>query len=288
MLGTLNFVTPGNAGEVRFVLDNGWTGTGQRPCPVELTDLRGSKGRLSLDREGFVLDRIVSGVTDYSDPDQIAGLWFPAVKQAILRITGGSWAVLFAGPNIRFSERNPASANTPVSAPARAVHSDLHDTFTYPQIARQPHAEAAWSELTERLGGREPARWRIFNIWQILSAPPQDTSLALCSLPSVGDDDYVRGQGYFAEPGHSAAEVLAQKDNPPMFDITFLREKPAQQWCCFSDMLPGEALIFSTFDPQAGPGFARVPHGAVDIPNAPRNAVPRSSIEVRALVVFEE
>jgi len=90
MQGCLNFVTPGPDGTVRFVLDNGWTGTGQQPVEVQLEDWRESADTLTLDREGFVLDRVVSGVTDYRDQLQLERLWLPAVKHTVLRVTGGS------------------------------------------------------------------------------------------------------------------------------------------------------------------------------------------------------
>jgi len=288
MAATLNFATPDTTGGVRFVLDNDWTGTAQHPSPIDLVDFRDRASQLSLDREGFVLDRVVSGVTDYLDPDQVEARFLPAARDTILRVTGGLWAVTFAGPAVRFSENDPRSNSTSISAPARAVHADLAASFHFSQFARQPRAEEAAKELDRRLQGREPRRWKVFNIWQIISPPPQDVSLALCALPSVRPEDYLLGQGYFAEAGTSVTETLSRSDAPSAFEITFLRENPDQQWGYFSNMTPGEAIIFSTFDPERGPGFNRVPHGAVTVPDAGPSAVPRSSIEVRALVVFEE
>jgi len=288
MLATLNFVTAEPDGAVRFVLDNGWTGTGQRPIEVELQDWRKTADSLSLDHEGFVIDRVVSGVTDYRDEDQLRQLWVPAARETILRVTGGSWACPFAGPLARFSEKRAEAFSSPVSAPARAMHSDLHGSFAFEQLAQQPAADAAMEEIKARIGDATPARWRIFNLWQAISPPPQDTGLALCALPSVEADDVVDGLGYFADPLKRADEVLARRDAPHQFDISFFRPNPSQRWGYFSDMLPGEALIFSTFDPQGDSRKARVPHGAVDIPNAPAHAVARNSIEIRALVVFED
>ena len=118
MLGQMNFVTAGPDNTVRFVLDNGWTGTGQRPFDVELENWRKQADGLSLDNGGFVLDRVVSGVTDYRDQRQLYELWGPAVRQTVLRATGGSHAYLFAGPLVRFSERTPEAFSSAVSAPA--------------------------------------------------------------------------------------------------------------------------------------------------------------------------
>ena len=286
MQTTMNFVTPGPDGAVRFVLDNAWTGTRQRTVSMQITDVRPRVAELSLEREGFVLDRIVSGVTDYRDLGQLETMWKPAVKETVLRVTGGTWATLFAGPLARFSERDRNAFSSAVSAPARAVHSDLHRTFQYEQFPRQPHAEAAAAELRERYGDTPPRRWRVFNVWQMISPPPQDTLLALCALDSTTGDDFVEGKGFFAEPGVEA-EVQLSNAGQPQFDISFVRESLAQRWCYVSDMLPGEALIFSTFDPTADARRARVPHGAFDVSPASPTAVPRNSIEIRALVAFD-
>lgn len=285
---TMNFVTAGSDGAVRFVLDNGWTGTRQHAVDIELEDWRKQADTLSLDREGFVIDRVVSGVIDYRDQEQLEERWIPAVKKTVLRVTGGSWACLFAGPLVRFSERRQEAFSSAVSAPARAVHSDLHGTFSFDQLPQQPAAEAASEEIRARIGDATPTRWRIFNVWQAISPPPQDTSLALCALHSVTENDAIDGKGYFADQKMRAEDVLARQHTPHQFDISFFRPNPHQRWGYFSDMLPGEALIFSAFDPQADARKARVPHGAIDIPDTPAHAVPRNSIEIRALVVFEE
>jgi hypothetical protein len=286
MRAQLNFVTPGADGTVRFALDHGWTGTRQRPVTVDLIDARPLAQSLSLDREGFVIDRTDSGVTDYRDMSQIEQRWMPAVKETILRATGASWAVLFAGPNIRFSERDPGAYSTQVSAPARAVHSDLHGQFRFEQLRVQPLAEAAWREIDERLEGREPPRWRVFNLWQMISEPPQDVALALCALDSVAADDVVEAKGFFSEPEMDVEALLRRTDAVPQFDLTFFKENPAQRWHCFPSMQPGETLIFSAFDPQADSRKARVPHGAVDLPPAAGRTIPRNSIEIRAMVIY--
>jgi hypothetical protein len=243
---------------------------------------------LSIDREGSVLTRIESAVADYHSAREIEQLWKPAVEDTILRVTGGKWAVLFAGPNIRFSEAHQGSTSTSVSAPARSVHSDLPGNFKYRSRDRQPVSEEAVRVLRQRLGDHEPRRWRIFNIWQMISEPPQDCTLALCDRSTLERDDIVEGKGFFDEPDKLRSEILARDANSSDFEITFFRENPRQRWCYFADMRPGEALVFSTFDPLAQACQARVPHAAVDLPKAAADPVPRNSIEIRALVVFEE
>ncbi|MCP5144808.1 MAG: hypothetical protein H6978_08290 [Gammaproteobacteria bacterium] len=288
MQSTLNFVTPGEDGRVKFILDYGWTGTQQRSAKIELHDVRAQAADFSLDREGFILTRLECPALDYSDIAQIESTWKPAVERTVLRHTGGNWAVLFAGPNIRYSEAHENSRGTSIAAPARAVHSDLPGNFAYGLMSRQPVAEQAMHTLAQRLGHKEPKRWRIFNYWQMLSPPPQDCTLCLCDNTTLAVEDIVEGCGFFDDSAKERSEILAREADGADFRITFVRENPAQKWCYFPTMEPGEALVFSTFDPAAGPGFRRTAHGAADVPDAGATAVPRNSIEIRALVVFDD
>jgi hypothetical protein len=50
-------------------------------------------------------------------------------------------------------------------------------------------------------------------------------------------------------------------------------------------MTPGEALIFKQFD-TADPDIVGCPHVAFADPSAPRDAVPRASVEIRAFAYW--
>ncbi len=278
----LNFVTAGEDGKVRFVLNNGWYGTGQQPHAVALRDLAG-KPLSDLQKDGFTRAHITSSVSDWDDFRQLEALWFPAVREAVLRATGARWATLFAGPLLRFSNRHPRSTGSSISAPARAVHADLHAGFRFHDVAHQPVAEIAAREVAENFGEDTPARWGVFNIWQMISPPPQDNVLAMCRLGSVSPEDVVKGLGYFDEPEKPADTTLAERAGTHDFDITFFRHNPAHEWCYFSDMDEGDALIFSTYDPEDEGLHARTPHAAIDLDS---KANPRRSIEIRALVAW--
>ena len=270
-----NYVADRGDGIVPFVLDTHWTGVELVPTSIEVNDARPLAGSLSLDREGFVLEHLVSGVTDYTDPAQIEALWMPAAAELIKRVSGAKWVVVWA-TNVRFSNRDSRSLSTPVAAPARAVHSDLRPGFDPARIGEEPVSAAAAAEMLRRMGGRTPKRWRAYNLWQQISPPPQDTPLAFCDLRSVQPGDILNGRGTDGTP------------DSRVFGLTFFKANPEHRWYYFSNMLPGEAVIFSGYDPAGGPTFAQVPHNAIDLPDPPANAVPRNSIEVRGIAVFEE
>ena len=126
------------------------------------------------------------------------------------------------------------------------------------------------------MGGKTPKKWRVFNIWQQISPPPQDTPLAFCDVRSVKKEDILNGQG-------------KHLDRPDFtFGLTFYAHNPDHKWYYFPDMLPGEAIIFSSLDLNGGEVLRQVPHNAFDLPELAPNFVPRNSVEVRVVAVFEE
>jgi hypothetical protein len=275
MQTTINYVANRGDGVVPFVLDTNWSGAERVPTAIEITDARPIANTLSLDRQGFILERIVSGVTDYRDPSQLEALWLPAAADLVKTVTGALWATWWAH-NVRFSDRSALSRSTTVSAPARVVHSDLRPHFDPSKICEEPLSSAAAAEIHQRLGGRAPKRWRTFNVWQQISPPPQDTPLALCDSSTVAAEDLLNGQGTDGTP------------NSRIFGLTLYQRSPRHRWYYFSNMLPGEAVVFSGLDPQAGPVYSQVPHIAFDLPDCPANCVPRNSIEVRVLAAFAD
>ncbi len=272
---TLNYAQDRGDGIVSFVLDRQWSGATRVPATVEVADARPIAGSLSLDNQGFILDRIVSGVTDYRDWSQLETFWAPAAAECVRRATGAKWAMSWA-LNTRFSENDELSNSTPVAAPARVTHSDFRPDFDPAKVGEEPFSAAAAAEVERRLGNRTPRRWQAFNVWQQISPPPQDTPLALCDSSTVAPDDILIGEGRISP------------DIEKIIGLTFYRHNPAHRWYYFSDMLPGEALIFSGFAPAAGPVYRQVPHVAFDLPNPPSHAILRRSIETRVVAVFEE
>lgn len=277
MKALMNYVADERGdGIVPFLLDNQWSGATPVPIEVDIDDARPFANTLSLSKQGFVIDRLISGVTDYRDEEQLSRLFAPAVTDRIVRLTGAKWALTFAH-NVRFSDRSPLSTSTPVAAPARIVHSDLGPLFNPANIDENPLSKDAAAEMERRLGkGRAPKKWCVYNVWQQISPPPQDKPLALCDLRTVSGEDILNGHGRDGTP------------DSRIYGLTFFQHNPAHRWYYFSDMLPGEVLIFSAYDPEAGPVNARVPHNAFELSNDPDHAIPRNSIEIRALAVFEE
>jgi hypothetical protein len=283
----LNFVTPDKNNRVKFLLDTHWSGTNQKPKQVKLCDYRDKVYTNDIDTSGFVLRESIMP-KNLSDARSIDKFWYQGVEKVILDELKADWLVLFAGPLLRYSNLSARSQDSSVSAPARAVHSDLYSEFDYPMLEFQPEASMAFKAMTSRLKGRTPSKWRVINYWQMLSNPPQDNTLALCNLQTVSKDDIIEGEGYFHDQSLESDQQLRQIENKPsQFKLTFFKYNPSQEWGYFSNMQPGECLLFSTYDPIEGLTKKRTPHASFDLDSNKKTLIPRRSVEIRALVFWD-
>ena len=112
-------------------------------------------------------------------------------------------------------------------------------------------------------------RVQIINLWRPIVGPLWDSPLALCDARTVAFEDLVASDLVFPD---RVGETYAVAYNP------------AQQWSTIPGMTPDEALLIKCYD-SAEDGRARfAPHTAFTDPDAPWDAPPRQSIELRTLV----
>ncbi len=238
------------------------------PREIRIENARTGAGTASLDREGFTLVSHPSRVTSFLDEAQLERTYKPEVERLICEVTGARAAAVVAMPFVRFAERSALSGRLNNSMPARFVHIDYGDARAR-SIAEQFFAAAR---------GQLPRlrRFAHYNVWRVLSQPPQDVPLAVCSARTVADADLVPARAVFDFPGmpERTAESLV------------VRYNPAHRWHYFRDMRPDEALIFVTkeSDPERP---HQVPHTAFDDPTCLPGAAPRSSIEIRVVAYFD-
>jgi hypothetical protein len=204
-------------------------------------------------------------VADFRDRDEVKQVYDPEIAALIRELTGASEAIVTGGGVLRFGERSPESGSLVNSYPARFVHVDVSE----------PTARA-FAERTKPgvlAGGR---RFAHYNVWRVLSAPPQDVPLALCEAASVSPEDLVAADAVFDAPGVPEWS----------FEGLVVRHGPNHRWGYFSAMDRDEALVFKTFD--SDPARARqVPHSAFDDPTCPPGVPPRASIEIRVAAFFD-
>ena len=83
-----------------------------------------------------------------------------------------------------------------------------------------------------------------YNVWRVLTPPPQDVPLAVCEARSVAAEDFISADAIFDKDGAIAFS----------FEALLLRYNPKQRWAHFSNMRTDEALMFKTHDtdPECG------------------------------------
>ena len=233
---------------------------------VEIADARQAEPAPSLDREGFTLVPHTSAVADFTDSANVDRI-YPGEIEALLRRVTGADHVVARGTVLRFvkSESRDQFVN---SLPAGFVHVDTSREsfamFAGLQLGDHPDREAL-------LAGRYVG----FNIWRVLTPPPQDMPLAVCAANSIREADRVTGE----------ARVDGVGIEEFRFGSSLFRADPHHRWYYYRDMRPDEALIFKQFD-TADPDIVGVPHVAFADPSAPEDAIPRASAEIRAFAYW--
>ncbi len=239
---------------------------------IAVHDARSIQHELELERDGFVLADCPTAVQNFRDTDEVQRTYVPEIEALIRDLTGAP-KVLVAGAVLRWGERAEESGTATVnSRPARFVHVD-YSRQSFNDFARMHLDNAGDPEPETWLGGRYAA----YNIWRVLTPPPQDVPLGLCAPWSTAPEDVVTGEA-----------VIDAPDAPEFrFGSSLYRYNPDHRWFYFSDMHPGEVLVFKAFDTDRArlPGC---PHSAFDHPGCPADAVPRASVEIRAYAYYGE
>ena len=227
------------------------------PVEVEIVEARGRE--FSLDVEGFTLVEHTSAMADLTDLDAVKNSHANEIAELLRTVSGCDHVAMTPTGILRFSERAGANEGHDNSHPARFVHVDM---------ATEAAAHARAQSAPE---GREIVRSAQYNVWRVLSPPPQDVPLGLCDYTSLSPYDLIDCAAIF-DPLDGSLEWS--------FPNYLLAYNPAHRWYCYSAMHPGEALVFKTS--ESDPERAQMmPHGAFDNPLAREDTVPRISLEMR-------
>jgi hypothetical protein len=262
VVGTLGFSEPMAARPKFHANDTRRDVLNVVPRAVPIEDARQREEPPSLDVEGFCLRPHASRVRDFRAVGEIERVHMEEIRQLLLEASGADRVEVNRRGVLRFAERSPQSGTHDNSRPARFVHVDVSDA-----TARQFYARA-WP-------GKPVRRAAQYNVWRVLTLPPQDVPLAVCDARSIRREELI------------AADAVFDKDDAIAFSFEawLLRHDPRQRWAYFSNMNPNEVLIFKTHDTD--PAVAHcVPHGAFDAPGCPADVDPRASIEMRGIAYW--
>jgi hypothetical protein len=230
------------------------------PVVVPIFDARSTAPDATLDREGFKLLHHHSAVHDFYDEDEVRRVYYPETERVIAEATGAKRVFVFDHTvRRRIAGAEDRAAGTP-RQPVPRVHVDQTEK-SGPQRVR----DLLGDEAEELLKGRV----QVVNLWRPIRGPLRDAPLAMADARTVSADDLVGSD-------------LIYRDR--VGETYSVRYNPAHRWYYVPEMQRDEALLLKCYD-SATDGRARfAPHTAFDDPTAPRDMLPRESIEMRALV----
>ena len=227
---------------------------------VAIRDARPLIGRLSLDREGFVLLHHQTAVKNFYDEEEITSVYYPECERVIKEATGAARVVAF--DHIVRNAAMAALEGSCIKIPAKRVHND-YTAWSSPKRVRDLMGKEA-EELLQH-------RFAIINLWRPITGPVLESPLTLCDALSLSEENLI------------ASDLLYLDRKGETYSITY---NPNQRYYYFPMMQPNEPVLIRCFD-SARNGAARFSaHTGFDDPTSPPGAPPRESLEVRTLVFF--
>ena len=235
------------------------------PRRIRIEDARLRGTAPTLGREGFQLVPHRSAVRDFRDAREVTAVHIGEIERLLLEVSGADRVVVNGAGVLRFGEKSPDSGALNNSRPARFVHVDIADATA--------KAFAARSEPVHEGGGVR--RFAHYNVWRVLTPPPQDVPLAICDAHSVAPADLAEADAVFDAPGVPEWSFVGW----------VLRYNAAHRWAYFSAMNRDEALVFKTNDSDPREPHC-VPHSAFDDESCAPDAPPRASLEMRGIAYW--
>jgi hypothetical protein len=260
VIATLNYLSP-HSGPAAYL--SGEPGEEERPTgeyvpvPVRVQDARALDRAPELEIEGLCLFEHGTEDVDFASEVEIIEHYYPQVADLLRRGLGAQQVVVF-DHNVRVD-----ADRSGIRRPARHVHSD----YTARSAIRRAVDLVDGEDALRILRGR----FAQVNFWRPIHHPVETSPLAVADARSIAPEDYVKVDIIY--PGRSG-EIL---------EVT---HRPDHRWLYFPGMTPTEALVFKGFD-SAPPGGCRwTPHSAFNDPTAREGGRPRTSIELRALIIY--
>ncbi|KAF5342838.1 hypothetical protein D9758_013370 [Tetrapyrgos nigripes] len=268
----LNFFAPPLDGSRPFV-----DFTGPVPKPnhprethvVQIENLRGNEASVSLDTAGFQFYSEPAKHKSFKNDEEIKREYYPESTELIKRLTGASKVLLFDN-TIRRRRLGNSDADPSNREPEPFVHGDQTAKAARNRVLRHlPENES--SELLEH-------RFQIINLWRPISHPAYDWPLALADYRSVDPEKGLTPVS-FVYPGKE------ENDGREAMGVSY---SPELKFKYLKGMTPDEIVLLKCYDSNDDGSVAiMTPHTAFQDPTTPPDALPRESIEVRALVFYD-
>jgi hypothetical protein len=226
---------------------------------IRIRDARPMIGRLSLDREGFVLLHHRSAVADFYDEDEIRRVYYPECERVMKEATGAARVVAF--DHIVRNAQMSGKGNA-IKIPAKRVHND-YTAWSAPQRVRDLMGGEAEELLRHRFA--------INNLWRPIRGPVLESPLTLCDAQSLAAENLI------------ASDLRYPDRTGETYGVTY---NPDQRYYYFPKMQADEAVLIRCYDSALQGAQRFSAHTGFDDPTTPPDAPRRESLEVRMLVFF--
>ncbi|KAI5477744.1 hypothetical protein MNV49_005933 [Pseudohyphozyma bogoriensis] len=243
------------------------------PVDTVITDVRSVEGFLwefTVGKSGFQYVEHKSEVLDEIDTKEGMDKYYKEIEALLLTTLPGAKRVQVFNNTVRRRKHNaPDSGLGRVPANTGPV-SRAHVDNTSMSGARRVLAEMG-DEGEELSKGR----CQIINVWRPLSYPAVDCPLAVLDYRTLDMNDL------------KATDLILSNEGGRKGENFSLVHNPDQKWYYMANQSPSEPVVFKIYDSHAGEGISKLtPHSAFVNLDAPVDALPRQSVEIRALVFY--
>ena len=229
---------------------------------ITVHDARSIAHQLDMDREGFAFMSCTSEMKDFYDEEEVKSVYYPEMEKLVAGVSGADKVVVF-DHTIRVADESKRE-QLELRPPVRIMHNDFTNAAAKQRVRDLLPGREAEERLKKRFGS--------INVWRPLKGPVSNLPLGICGWEDLEDADMVVSERRYQD---RIGGILSTVYNPN------------QRWVYFSDMQRHEVVLFKCYDSLAD-GTARwTAHGTFELPNAPADAMPRESIEIRTLMFWD-
>ncbi|KAG8708585.1 hypothetical protein FRC09_001149 [Ceratobasidium sp. 395] len=270
------FVPPADGSRAFRWINSTYPGGGPRrnweasdfAATVENVRGRERSPEFNLDVTGFEFHKSPTKVEDFGNESLIKSKYYEECIQNLKDITGASRVVIFDHTIRR--PRPEGTEDTPDNrGPALIAHVDQ----TPESAERRVRLHLLESDVPSLLS----KRYQIINLWRSINNPAWQLPLALCDFRSVANE-----QG-----GDFVPITLKYPDRDG--ETLGVKHNSQHKWKYLAGMTPDEFILIKCFDSKLDGSVATfTPHTAINDPTTPAGVPDRQSIEIRALVFYDE
>ncbi|GJJ11643.1 hypothetical protein Clacol_005879 [Clathrus columnatus] len=233
---------------------------------LEVENVRGHEDEYDMDSAGFRFIKSPSDFTDFDDDAAIKGAYYKESNEIIKKVTGARRVVMF-DHTIRRNRPGILETSEQTRAPVSRVHVDQ----TPESATRRVHMHTPENVALDLL----KHRFQIINLWRPITHVALDYPLALCDYRSIDWD-----RDLFA---------TAIKFENRVGETFSVKYSPQHKWKYLRGMGTDEIVLIKCFDSRMdGKTAILTPHSAFVDPTTPKDAPLRESIELRALVFYDD